>query len=100
MAINVAGTSNDVCYSEFETEGEEIEGICLNLEFYKDEEFDLAEEEEYCVTLEVEEAAEATYNDNIRWTVERNGNTIFTEETQNELCFDFDDYPSYDYEPR
>jgi len=100
MNIKVVGASTYKCEDEFQTQGEEIEGACLDLSFLsRYESFNLTEETDYCVTVDVEEEADEAYNDNIRWTVERGeGNVEFTQETQNQLCLDFEDYPEYDYE--
>jgi len=85
----------DNCNDTFKTDFE-YGGKCLLLEFVQDE-FDIEEETEYCVTLDVEEAVEG-YDDHIQWEIERNGDTIFSEDTTNTLCIDLEDY-NYDFRP-
>ncbi|MFC1647757.1 hypothetical protein ACFL10_02065 [Patescibacteria group bacterium] len=94
MDIEVVG-AEAVCNSGFVTEDEGVEGECLLLEFRDDlhDEFNVFERSEYCVTLDYESTV-IGYDDDIRWTVERPGQTApeFSEVTTNTLCLDFDDY--------
>lgn len=85
----------DNCNDTFKTDFE-YGGKCLLLEFVQDE-FNMEEETEYCVTLDVESTVE-DYDDHIQWEVERDGDVIFEEDTRNTLCIDLDDY-NYDFEP-
>ncbi|MBA4336651.1 hypothetical protein C0416_02650 [bacterium] len=100
MIIKVVGSPESKCSDVFRTRAEEIEGTCLDLSFLpRYETFDLTEQEEYCVTVDVEAEAEAAYNDNIKWMVERDGEIVFDKDTQGSECLNFDNYPSFDYEP-
>lgn len=94
MTIEVVGAEDD-CNDMFKTDFE-FGGKCELLEFVQDE-FNIENRTEYCVILNVEPTVQG-YNNHIQWEVERDGNSVFSEDTTNTLCIDLDNY-NYDFQP-
>lgn len=97
MTIDVLGTDVAACADSFETEENQYGGVCLDLDFVPhDIDFNNGIDE-YCVELDLEPTVEG-YNNEIAWSVTRNGSVIFNAETDGDPCIDLEDY-NYDWLP-
>lgn len=89
MTMDVLGTDVADCADSFDTEENQYGGVCLNLQFEQDLEFNGIDE--YCVDIEVESTV-VGYNNNIEWTVIRDGSDYYTAQTQGDPCIDLNDH--------
>lgn len=90
MAMNVAGTSPEVCYTEFETEGEGK--MCISLDINQNE--FTGDDSTYSVNVNSDGLP---YD--VNWTIQNtNGDTVFDEDT-NGNSIDLDDYSYYNFTP-
>ncbi|MFC1599999.1 hypothetical protein ACFL3T_03165 [Patescibacteria group bacterium] len=92
MTIDVLDTDVAACADSYETEEHQYGGVCLDLDFRPQYDvFDTDEEKEYCVDINVETTVQG-YNNEIEWNVIRDGEIVFSTNTQGDPCIDFDDF--------